>query len=111
MIGIFTRKHKAKEPLSVVKPGTQRRAFTYIDDIIDGLILAGEKGASDSYCIGSKKTYSVMAIAKLFGDKIEMLPEKKGDRRSSTIDLSKMNKLGWSAKYSVEDYIKSIIKS
>ena len=111
LIGIFTRKNKNKEPLPVVKPGTQRRAFTYIDDIIDGLVLAGEKGAGDGYCIGSEKTYSVMEIAKLFDGEIEMLPEKKGDRRSSTIDLSKMNELGWSAKHSVEDYIKSVAQN
>ncbi|PIR93566.1 ADP-L-glycero-D-manno-heptose-6-epimerase [Candidatus Falkowbacteria bacterium CG10_big_fil_rev_8_21_14_0_10_43_10] len=111
LIGIFTRKHKNKEPLSVVKPGTQRRAFTYIDDIVDGLVLAGAKGAGDGYCIGSEKTYSVMEIAKLFGGEIKMLPEKKGDRMSSTIDLSKMNELGWSAKHSVEDYIKSVTQN
>jgi len=111
LIGIFTRKHKNKESLSVVRPGTQQRAFTYINDIIDGLILAGEKGSGDGYCIGSEKTYSIMEIAKLFGGEIEMLPEKKGDRMSSTIDLSKMNELGWSAKHSIEDHIKSITQN
>jgi len=105
LIGIFTRKYKAGEPLTVVRPGTQRRAFTYIDDIVDGLILAGEKGSGDGYCLGTEKTYSVMDIANLFGGKIEMLPEKRGDRISSTIDLSKMNDLGWSAKHKLEDYI------
>jgi len=39
-----------------------------------------------------------------------MVPEKKGDRRSSTIDLSKMKELGWSAKTSLKEYIKSIKK-
>lgn len=111
LIGIFTRKHKNKELLSVVKPGTQRRAFTYIDDIIDGLVLAGEKGSGDGYCIGSEKTYSIMEIAKLFGGEIKMLPEKKGDRMFSTIDLSKMNELGWFAKHSVEDYIRSVTQN
>jgi UDP-glucose 4-epimerase len=106
VMGIFSRKYKNKEPLTVVSPGTQRRAFTYVEDTVSGLILAGENGEGDGYCIGSENTYSILEIAKLFGSRIKMLPQKKGDRLSSTIDLSKMKELGWEAKHSVEDYIK-----
>ncbi len=108
LIGIFSRLHKSGKPLTVVSPGTQRRAFTYIDDIIEGLILAGEKGSGDGYCIGMEKTYSVLEIAKFFGGEIKMLTKRRGDRISSTIDLSKIRELGWTAKYNVEDYIKLI---
>ena len=94
--------------MAVVSPGTQRRAFTYVEDIVDGLILAGEKGQGDGYCLGPEKTYSILEIAKFFGGEIKMLPKKKGDRLSSTIDLSKMRELGWSAKYNIKDYIKSL---
>ena len=108
VIGIFSEKFKNKEPLEVVSPGTQRRAFTYIEDIVEGLILAAREGQGDGYCIGSENTYSILEIAKLFGARIKMLPKKKGDRLSSTIDLSKMKELGWSAKHNIEDYIKSL---
>ena len=108
VIGIFSKKFKNKEPLAVVSPGTQRRAFTYVEDTVSGLILAGEKGRGDGYCIGSENTYSILEIAKLFGGEIKMLPKKKGDRLASTIDLSKMKELGWAAKYSIENYIKSL---
>ncbi|MDD5032413.1 MAG: NAD-dependent epimerase/dehydratase family protein [Patescibacteria group bacterium] len=108
VIGIFSRKHRNREPLEVVSPGTQRRAFTYVEDIVDGLILAGEKGEGDGYCLGSENTYSILEIAKLFGGEIKMLPSRKGDRLASTIDLSKIKELGWAAKHSVEDYIKSL---
>jgi len=108
VIGIFSKKFKNKEPLEVVLPGTQRRAFTYVKDTVDGLILAGEKGQGDGYCIGSENTHSILEIAKFFGGEIKMLPKKKGDRLSSTIDLSKMKELGWSAKHNIENYIKSL---
>jgi len=108
LIGIFCRKYKNKEPLIVVSPGTQKRAFTYINDIIDGLLLVGEKGFGDGYCIGSEKEYSILEIANFFGSKIEMIPEKKGDRNLSTIDLSKMKELKWSAKKDIKDYIESV---
>ncbi len=110
LIGIFSRRYRNNEPLLVTSPGTQRRAFTHIDDTIDGLLLAGQKGKGDGYCIGSEKTYSILEVANLFGGHIKMVPEKKGDRRSSTIDLSKMKELGWSAKTSLKEYIKSIKK-
>ncbi|MBU1179250.1 NAD-dependent epimerase/dehydratase family protein [Patescibacteria group bacterium] len=106
LIGIFSRKYKNKKVLPVVSPGIQRRAFTHVDDIVEGLVLAGEKGAGDGYCLGAEKTYSVLEIAELFGGEIEMLPEKRGDRRASTIDLVKMKELGWSAKIDIVDYIK-----
>ena len=92
----------------MISPGIQRRAFTYINDTIDGLLLVGENGFGDGYCIGSEETYSILEIAKFFGGEIKMLPEKKGDRRTCTIDLSKMKELGWSAKKDIKEYIKSI---
>ena len=108
LIGIFSRKYRNNEPLAIISPGTQRRAFTHINDTVDGLMLVGEKGKGDGYCIGSEKTYSILEIANFFGSKIEMIPEKKGDRRSSTIDLSKMKELGWSAKRDIKDYIELV---
>jgi UDP-glucose 4-epimerase len=108
VLGIFTKKYKNKKPLTVVSPGTQRRAFTHIGDTIKGIVLVGEKGEGDGYCIGSDKEYSILDIAKMFGGKIEMLPEKRGDRKFSKIDLTKMKELGWSAKHKVSDYINSI---
>src|SRR3989344_3216130 len=49
VIEIFRQKHLHKEPLTVVTPGTQKRNFTHIDDIISGLILVGEKGEGDEF--------------------------------------------------------------
>ena len=111
LIGIFGRKYKNKEILTVTSPGTQKRAFTHIDDTVKGLVLAGEKGFGDGYCIGSEKEYSILEIAELFGGEIEMTSEKKGDRISSSIDLSKMKELGWSAKKDIKDYIELFKKN
>ena len=108
LVGIFSKKYKNKEVLSVVSPGTQRRAFTHIDDTVDGLVLVGEKGKGDGHCIGREKTYSILEVAELFSGEIKMLPQKKGDRMSSTIDLSKMRQLGWETKRNLKDHIKSI---
>ena len=55
VIGIFERQFKKKEPLTVVKPGTQRRDFTHIDDIVEGCYLAWKKGNQNHYMLGTKK--------------------------------------------------------
>ena len=108
VIGIFSRKFKNKEPLTIYGSGNQKRAFTYVKDIINGLLLVGEKGQGDGYCIGSEKNYSILEIAEIFGSDIKITPEKKGDREYSKIDLTKMKELGWSAKIDIKDYIESI---
>jgi len=108
LIGIYIDKIKRGEKLSIYGSGTQKRSFTHIDDTISGIMLVGEKGKGDGYCISSEKNYSILEIAEMFGGELEMLPGKKGDRDFSEMDLTKMKELGWSAKKNVKDYIKSI---
>ena len=66
LIALFNNKLRKDEPLTIVKPGLQKRNFTHIDDIIDGLILIGAKGKGDEFGIGHHKEYSVLEIANLF---------------------------------------------
>ena len=41
-------------PLTVYQPGTQRRAFTHVADIVDGIILAAERGTpGEVYNLGN----------------------------------------------------------
>jgi UDP-glucose 4-epimerase len=109
LIGIFKEKSKKKEPLSVVSPGTQVRNFTHIDDIVQGLLLVGEKGQGDEYGLGSDYAYSILDIAKMFNLPIIMLPERKGNRMSASVETQKTkSELGWQAEKKIEDYIKEI---
>ncbi|MCK5416150.1 NAD-dependent epimerase/dehydratase family protein [Candidatus Parcubacteria bacterium] len=108
LIGIFIKKYKNKEPLTVTFPGTQRRLFTHVDDIVDGLVKVGGKGQGDGYCIGSKCEYSVLEIAKMFGGEIIMTPAKEGDRKFSRINTSKIKELGWESKNNIKDFIEKI---
>jgi len=109
LIAIFTHKYKNNDPLTVVSPGTQERNFTYIDDIINGLILVGKKGKGDGYGIGSKDTYTILEIAKMFKGKIEMLPERNGNRMTADLVSEKTTALGWKAKHSVKKHITKLI--
>ncbi len=109
LIALFKEKYRKGEPLTVVSPGTQKRNFTHIEDIINGLILVGENGYGDEFGIGCKQAYSILEIAQMFGSEIIMLPERKGNRMTADVVVDKTETLGWSATQSIEDYIKAII--
>ena len=109
LIALFIEKVKNSEPLTVVSPGTQKRNFTHVDDIIKGIILVGEKGEGDDYGIGSPDSFSILEIANMFQNaKIEMLPERPGNRMTAEVKTQKTIALGWSSRYSVIDYINNI---
>lgn len=105
LIALFKEKMKNTEPLTIVNPGTQVRNFTHVDDTVDALILIGENGHGDEYGIGNPKGYTILEIAKLFGGKIEMLPERKGNRMIAEVVSEKTRELGWEPKRSLKDYI------
>lgn len=105
LIALFTEKMRKGEPLSIVSPGTQKRNFTHIDDIIDGLVLVGELGYGDDFGIGSPESLTVLEVAALFGGEIAMLPERKGNRMTADVVTDKIRALGWRPKKNLADYI------
>jgi len=111
LIEIFKQKFLSGEALGVNSPGTQRRIFTHVDDIVDGLFLVGEKGDGDEFGLGAEESYSVLEIAELFGGPVTMRPEVAGNRMTAKIDATKSHALGWSARHKVSDYIADIVKN
>ena len=89
VIGIFEEAYRNKKPLPVVKPGSQSRRFTHIDDTIEVCYLAWKKNLSRHYSIASKESYSIIEVAKMFKSKIKFLNKRPGERYASA--LTKMN--------------------
>ena len=110
LIALFIKKYLRGEELTVVSPGTQKRNFTHVNDIVDGLIMVGEKGYGDEFGIGSPEAFSVIEIAQMFDAKIKILPERKGNRMTAEVVTSKTEALGWSPKYSIKNYIDDMTK-
>ena len=108
LIALFKEKKKNAEKLTIVSPGTQKRNFTHIDDIIDGLVLVGENGYGDEFGIGSGEAYTIKEIAEMFGGEVEMLPERKGNRMVADVISAKTEALGWSPKRRISDYIEDL---
>ena len=115
LIALFKEKMKKNEPLTIVKPGTQRRNFTHVDDVIDGLILVGKDGYGDEFGIGSNEAYSIIEVAEMFLNmnikeaikkrKIIMLPERRGNRMNAEVVTDKTRFLGWKPKKHLKDWI------
>ena len=110
VIGIFEELYRKKKPLTIVRPGSQRRDFTHIDDIVRGCVLAWKKGNQNEYMLGTKKTYTILDIAKLFKYKFKYIPSRPGDRFGSTMTNNNAKKiLGYTTTIDIKDYIKKII--
>ena len=108
LIALFKEKMKNDETLTIVSPGAQKRNFTHIDDIIDGLVLVGENGYGDEFGIGSGEAFTILEVAQMFDGKIEMLPERKGNRMSADVVSAKTEALGWKPKRKLGEYIEEL---
>ncbi len=111
VIGIFEDHYKRGKPLPVVKPGTQSRRFTHIDDTVNTCYLAWKKNLCRHYSIANKKSYSILEVAKFFNTKIKFLPKRPGERYASAlIDKNLANKIyKHFGKISLKDYIGNFI--
>ena len=113
VIGIFENCYIKQKPLTVVRPGTQTRRFTHIDDTIKTCFEAWKKDNCKHYSISNKKIYSIIDVAKLFKTKINYLPKRQGERYASALtNLSYDNKVYKRyGKIQLKEYINSFIKS
>lgn len=105
LIARFVEKMRLKQTLDVVSPGTQRRNFTHVDDIVDALVLIGLRAHGDEYGIGAKEAYTVLDVAKMFGGQINMLDPRRGNRMDAELITQKTIALGWEQKRNLQDYI------
>jgi UDP-glucose 4-epimerase len=110
VIEIFKQNFLKGEIFSVNSPGTQKRNFTHIDDITQGLILVGQNGDGDNFGIGDERAYSILDVATLFGGEIVMKPQVPGERMTADMDTTKTKLLGWETQHSLQDYIEEIKK-
>lgn len=104
VIAKFEQQYLRGEPLSVVRPGTQKRAFTHVRDLARGIILTGNKGHGDRYALGQTKTYSIAAIARAFGGPIQFVKGYPG-REKARNPIKARRELGWKPTVDVMDYI------
>ena len=113
VIGIFENLYKKNRLLTVVKPGSQSRRFTHIDDTVKTCYFAWKQNKCKHYSISNKETHTIMEVAKMFKSKIKKLPPRRGERYSSALtNMNLSNRVHRIfGKISLKDYIVNIIKS
>lgn len=105
----FLEQRAAGEPLTIVGDGEQRRDFTHVYDIVEANIAAmnyqGElKG--EIFNIGASHNYSIKEVADLISSNQVFLPSRLGEARETLANTTKARTmLGWTPKYSLENYI------
>ena len=119
VIGIFEKQYRNNEPLTITGDGKQRRDFTHIEDIVDGLVrvnraMMGEVDMvyhAPIFELGSGKNYSIDEVADMFGDDY---PKKYIDKRSGEYDVTladyseAKDLLDWKPTKDLNNYINSI---
>ena len=113
VIGIFEDHYKRNKPLPIVKPGTQTRRFTHINDTVNICYLAWKKNLCRHYSISNKKSYSILEVAQMFKTNLKYLKKRRGERNvSSLINKNLSNKMyKYFGKINLKDYIKNFIKN
>jgi UDP-glucuronate 4-epimerase len=123
---LFTRAIFANEPIQVFGEGNMRRDFTYIDDIVTGVVAAldnpppddgqekagGSKAPHRIYNIGNNKseelTWMIGVLEQACGRKAEkiLMPMQPGDVRDTYADISAIQRdLGFAAVTSIDEGI------
>jgi len=108
VIGIFEKLYKEGKPITIVKPGTQSRRFTHIDDAVKICFEAWKNKKSLHYSISHKKIYTLVNVAKLFSDRLKFLPKRPGERYASALTNMHLSNKVYKrfGKIDLKDYIK-----
>ena len=108
VIGKFLKMKAEGKPLTIFGDGEQSRDFTYVSDVVNGLILAMEKqthGRVINLCNG--KNVNINKIADLIGGEKQYLPPRQGDVKHTLGDPRLAKRfLKWHGKISIEEGLK-----
>ena len=115
VIGIWREKVRLNKPLTIVGDGNQKRDFTHVDDIVDGIIKIAfsNKKHSDAWELGSGVSYSVKELFNMFKERFNAtsiyVDDQPGNyRKTLRINDDVLNQLDWKPKDRLKDYVKSL---
>ena len=111
VIGLWRAAIKKGETIKIHGDGKQKRDFTHIDDIVDGLIRIAESNEKheDAWELGTGKNYSLNEVANMFGVLSEYVDDVKGNYRETLrINDDALNRLGWQPTDKLKSYIDEI---
>lgn len=112
VIGLWRAAVKNGTPILIHGDGKQKRDFTHINDIVDGLIRIAESDEKheDAWELGTGRNYSLNEIASWFAPHpIRYVDDVKGNYRETIrINDDALNRLGWQPKDQLKEYLNEI---
>jgi dTDP-glucose 4,6-dehydratase len=116
-IPTFLRQALANRPITVFGDGSQTRSFTYVDDLIRGIIALSESGYHDPVNIGNPDEFTLLELAEIVKELtgstseliFEALPEDDPKQRKPNIALAN-ELLGWSPEVSLREGLQRTIE-
>jgi len=116
VVGIFERQYQNGEPLTITWDGEQRRDFTHVDDIVDGLVRSGDEyfKVCEEFELGTGENCSINELASWFGEDYpcDSLPKRDGEMRESLCtDTHAHELLDWKPRKDLENYIRDFIET
>ncbi len=115
VIGIWQVKVNKNLPLPIVGDGNQKRDFTHVSDIVDGLLKISNSDIKhdDAWEIGTGVNYSINELYEMFNEKFKIksvsIPDQRGNYRETlrvNDDLIKL--LNWKPKDRLKDHINNL---
>ena len=122
VVGIFETLYKDGKSLTITGDGEQRRDFTHVDDIVDGLVKCGDAllGEGNSvingveFELGRGVNHSINEVASYFGEDYptEYISSRKGEYDRTLCEDKKAHEvLGWNPTINLEDYIRDFVET
>ena len=115
VIGIWRSKVNKNESLPIVGDGNQRRDFTHVYDIVDGLIkIANSKKSNhDAWELGTGLNYSINELFDFFKEKFNVtrvnIPDQPGNYKQTLRENDDtLNELGWKPSDRLKDHIMNL---
>ena len=110
LIGRWINNIKNNIPCEIYGDGEQRRDFTHVDDIVDGLLaMHSDEAYGHTFELGRGKNYSVNEVAKMFDINPTYEAAKPGEARHTLCtDTSATEILGWIPQKDLLNYIKEL---
>jgi UDP-glucose 4-epimerase len=122
VVGVFQNQYKDGKPLTITGDGEQRRDFTHVDDIVDGLVrvnraMHGEvdmRYAGEEFELGRGVNHSINEVASYFGKDYpkEYIPARDGEYdRTLCEDKKTQELLDWNPTINLDDYIRDFVEN
>jgi UDP-glucuronate 4-epimerase len=114
---IFTKAILEGLPIDVYNNGNMRRNFTYIDDIVKGVLLTlNAPAAYEIYNIGNSRAENLLDFIQEIEQKcnkkavMNFLPMQPGDVPETVADIKKLRELGYDPVTNIDEGVKKFVE-